>query len=132
MAPRLWECPEHGRTGMIGFSVLYEQQTAFPKSDDMGPETPRAIEARDEFWFFCRGITAQKRVLNGGFYADEDYLWPDVQKELIRLFGKDCLRKTNPNTTGFKPGAFGVPDAPRDEPRVSAKKSRFSFGRQNG
>lgn len=83
MAPRIWECPEHGKTGFAAFDILFEQQTLFTGHSDV-----LLKRARDEFWYFVMGILVRKRAearVKDAIYFDEDHLWTDVRKELDRI-----------------------------------------------
>ncbi|USN14685.1 hypothetical protein DOMOVOI_02110 [Brevundimonas phage vB_BpoS-Domovoi] len=112
MAPRLWECPEHGKTGFSAFDIMFEQQTLFTGHSDYLKR-----QARDEFWLFCMGILVRRRAecrVVGEIYFDEDHLWKDVRKELDRIAKLGHKPTVKPVTVGgLSPRAFGAPDHPQ-------------------
>lgn len=114
MAPRIWECPEHGKTGFAAFDIMFEQQTLFTGHSDILRK-----RARDEFWYFVMGILVRKRAearVKGGIYFDEDHLWTDVRKELDRIarLGNKPTVRAPADDVALSPRAFGVPDHPQE------------------
>lgn len=114
MAPRLWECDEHGKTGFAAFDLIFQQQTIFTGHSDFLKK-----EARDDFWLFCMGVkmikVAEAKMM-GDIYFDEDHLWNDVRKELDRIARK--AKRATVRAEGKVAGvmstrAFGVPDHPQ-------------------
>lgn len=134
MAPRLWDCNVHGKTGFAGFAIMFERQRLFTYSCEVGKR-----RAQDEFWDFCHGVHALTKTefrLAGKFYDDCDDMWPAVRKELDRLARKyKIITLEMPPTPPGKlsPRAFGVDDRPQvvklkpfeaEEVVVSAKQAK--------
>ena len=72
--PRIWVCPEHGRTGLLGVSLRFQQQDVFKEFAD--------------FWDFSAGVLQTRRAIcrgKGEIYYDEDSLWTDVNKALMEV-----------------------------------------------
>lgn len=130
MAPRIWECPRHGKTGFAAFDIMFEQQTLFTGHSDI-----LRRRAKDEFWYFVMGILVRKRAeaaVRNEIYFDEDHLWTDVRKELDRiakLGNKPTVRAGS--VGGLSTRAFGVPDHPQpltdDAPAKPGLLARLGF-----
>lgn len=72
--PMIWHCPEHGFTGLMGFSIRFNRQSIFKDEFD--------------FWCFCMGVLKSEQAVarhTDKIYYDEDYLWHDVDAALTQL-----------------------------------------------
>jgi len=75
--PSLWVCPVHGKTGYMGFDVMFNAHR-----EKLG------FIDKNTFWDLCKGVlvTEYVRAKNQDrIYFAEDDLWTDVEKHIESL-----------------------------------------------
>lgn len=95
MAPRLWLCEKHGRTGMAAWVFICDDWIDRLWAPEEGVSEQRKeyrrAELEDRLWNIAYGFLESKRLeelRKGNTYYDEEFFWNDLRQHLSELEAK--------------------------------------------